>query len=253
MISADDVPHAKLARACVRPRWPMLLSLLAIAVTFLVPSSPIRAAQGENGIYVDLSLGGGAQSGLGASDGFTTELFPGPAVSGAIGYQWRQLRIEGSLFYTLLPLDGQTGPDGMERERPPPACFLCGTSSINGNLSALALMVTAYLDLDLGDSTRLYLGGGAGTARVAADYEFDALVVGFPTDESISFIDDSDNVLAYQVRVGLSFDVTDSSEFYLGYRYFATDDQTFNVEGGGRLEQDGLGMHIGELGYRLHF
>lgn len=211
---------------------------------------------GNNGAYLDLSIGGGALNSLGDSDGFTTDFLPGPMISGAIGYKWRRLRFEGSVLYAEFLIDEQTGPGGTERERPPPPtlCFLCGTSGLNGDLSTLAFMANAYLDFDLGARTQLFIGGGIGAARVAAEYEFDGIVVGiFPTGESVTFIDDSETVFAYQARAGIGFGLTDNSELYLGYRYFATEDQTFDVEGGGRLQQDGLGAHMGEIGVRLHF
>lgn len=86
-----------------------------------------------------------------------------------------RLRLEGGLLHGYFLVDEQSGPGGDERPRPvPPAlCFLCGTTNLNGELSAWAFMANAYLDLDSSDNTRLYLGGGIGAARVSAEYEFD--------------------------------------------------------------------------------
>ena len=60
-------------------------------------------------------------------------------------------------------------------------------------------------------------------------------------------------VLAYQAKVGFALDLNEQSALYLGYRYFATGDLSFNTEAGGTLDQDGLGTHIAEIGYRVNF
>lgn len=225
---------------------------LAAAVMSAVLISTGGAAWAADGIYVDLSVGGGVPRDLDDSDGFTSDFSPGPTISGAVGYKWRWLRVEGEIFYTTFGLRDQIGPAG-GRPSPPPPCFLCGTGDLTGSVSALTLMANAYLDLDLTDNIRLYLGGGIGRAQVSADYHFNVTALGLPTDDEIPFVDDGDNVLAYQARIGIVFGVTERSEYYLGYRYFATGEMGFDVAGGGSLDQDGLGAHIAEIGVRYHF
>lgn len=221
----------------------LLCGLLALT------SAPGRAAEG---VYLNLGAGAGLLDDLEDSDGFTSEFWPGPSGFGSLGYKWRWLRVEGEVFYASFALSDQTGPGGA-RPAPPPACFLCGTSGMKGSLSALAFMANGYADLDLGERIRLFLGGGIGGARVSADYHANVTFLGLPTDDEIEFVDDRDGVLAYQAKAGLAFGVTDNSEIYLGYRYFATKDLRFNIEGGGRLRQDGLSAHLGEIGYRFYF
>ncbi len=234
----------------LRERWLYQFAVVVLSIALVSTGGVVRAADGP---YLDLSLGGGTLRDLDDSEGFTSEFWPGSTISGAFGFKRRWLRLEGELFYAHFALKDQTGPGGERPAPPPPLCFLCGTSDINGDLTALALMANAYFDLDLTDRTRLLLGGGIGTAQVSADYEFDVLILGLPTDDSIDVVDDQDSVLAYQAKVGFAFDVTAASEIYLGYRFFATEDLSFDFESGGKLEQDGLGAHIGEVGFRYHF
>ena len=224
---------------------------IAAALALAAGLTRVGTARAADGPYLSLGLGAGFLEDLDDSDGFTTEFWPGPILSGALGYKWKLIRFEGEVFYGYFLVDDQNGPEG-SRTRPSSPCFLCGVSDVNGDLTALALMANAYVDLNLTDRTSLYLGGGVGGARVSADYHFDITVLGLPAGE-IDVVDDHDQVLAYQAKVGFALDLNEQSALYLGYRYFATGDLSFNTEAGGTLDQDGLGTHIAEIGYRVNF
>jgi opacity protein-like surface antigen len=231
-------------------RWCAALFLttaLPLGLALAVAGAPAQAAEG---IYLGLHGGGGVLQDIDDADGFTSEFFPGGAVSGAVGYKWRWLRLEGEILYADFSLDDQTGPDG---ERPPPPCFFCATEDLSGSISALAFMANAYVDWDLNDRFRLQLGGGVGLARVDATYEFEVTLLGLPTDEDIEVVDDSDSVAAYQAKAGVAYALTERSELYIGYRFFGTEGPSFNREDGGDLDLDGLRAHIGEVGYRFFF
>lgn len=227
------------------------MKALTAALTLTVALITAQAARADDGPYLSLGIGAGFLQSLDDSDGFTTEFWPGPVFSGAAGYKWSSFRFEGEVFYGYFLVDDVSGPNG-SRSRPSTPCFLCNVSDANGDLSALALMANAYVDLDLTENTSLYLGGGVGGARVSADYHFDVTFIGLPAGE-IDFVDDKDQVLAYQAKIGLQFALNDHSDFYLGYRYFATGDLSFRTTEGGSLDQDGLATHIGEVGYRVYF
>ena len=95
-------------------------------------------------------------------------------------------------------------------------------------------MGNIYYDLQTGGNVRPYLGLGLGFATVEA------------TSSDLD-IDDSDTGLAYQLMLGLGFDVGNDVTLVGGYRYFATDDPTID---GTKVEYE---THNIEVGVRVAF
>lgn len=85
-----------------------------------------------------------------------------------------------------------------------------------GDIESTAFMVNVLVDFSEQSSFSPYLGGGLGIAHVEAD--------GFGVNSISNVVSDGESVLAYQVIAGASWDISQSTEIFGEYRYFATDD-----------------------------
>jgi opacity protein-like surface antigen len=88
-----------------------------------------------------------------------------------------------------------------------------GSFSLNdgGDVSATSLMGNAYYDFNNESSFTPFIGGGLGFANV--EYDLDNM------DSK-----EDDNVMAYQMMLGVGYAMTEQLNIDLQYRYFATAD-----------------------------
>jgi opacity protein-like surface antigen len=96
-----------------------------------------------------------------------------------------------------------------------------------GDIESTAAMVNLLVDFSEQSSFSPYLGGGLGFAHVETD--------GFGVSTIPNVLSGGESVLAFQVMVGASWDISQSAEIFGEYRYFATDDpsvQTSAATGG---------------------
>lgn len=107
----------------------------------------------------------------------------------AVGKQFELFRLEGEAAYRTNDIDGIGG----------------------GEVEAMSGMLNGYLDFDM-LQFRPFVGVGLGMANIDLDS---------------GFLNDDDNVFAYQGIVGLAFDVHQVG-LDVGYRYFATEDPKFS-------------------------
>ena len=159
---------------------------------------------------------------------FETEPFPGYALTGAAGLDFGLLRVEGELFYNVYDLD---------------TIDAAGVNfDADGSFKTLAGMGNVFVDLPLAVVTP-FIGAGIGYADVEADnFQFDGTAL----------VDDSDTVLAWQLRAGIAFAVFPLTDMTIGYRYFVTDDLEMS-NSLGDVDIEGLKSHILELGLRVTF
>ena len=108
-----------------------------------------------------------------------------------------------------------------------------GSGSNNGDISTISLMVNGYYDFMPKETICPFIGAGIGYANVEGDF-----------DELGS---EDDNVLAYQVAVGVAFAINPQTKIDVQYRYFDTDDGDFD-----NLEVE-YGTHNAMLGVRYSF
>jgi opacity protein-like surface antigen len=151
----------------------------------------------------------------------------------AVGYDYGPARLEAEVAYRQNDFDkfkGQFLGFGFE-------------DSADGDVSATSLMVNAYWDLPTGGPITPYIGGGVGFANVSFNEVED---LGF------EFIDDDDNVLAYQAAAGIAFDINPNLALDLGYRYFATEDPELEDDFGDEFETE-YDSHNVSLGLRFMF
>ena len=165
----------------------------------------------------------------GTFDG-TQEFDNGYGLGAAIGYRPRytnsladNLRFELELGVMDSEIDNFTLNSG-------------GTQAIDGDVQAVRLIANGFIDFNLTEQLRPYIGGGLGAARIDVE-------------------NDEDTVFAYQGMAGIFYTPTSFpvAEFGLGYRYFGTSDPTFTDPATGtRLDME-YNAHSLEAGVRLYF
>lgn len=113
---------------------------------------------------------------------------------------------------------------------------LWSSSSVeSGELTSFAIMANVWLDLCPDDAIHPYIGGGIGWA----DAELE-----------VGSYSTSDSGFAWQVGVGVGFDITDSTRIDVMYRFFDIPDAEFLHEDGSDL---GLDYEVSELTVGLRF
>lgn len=112
--------------------------------------------------------------------------------------------------------------------------------SFDADLGLHAFMLNGLVNLKIGDSPiGVYAGGGVGYVYSTVDL---AAVAGFPVDG-----DENDSTFAYQLRGGLTLDVTDDIMLFGGVRWFNASEPDFD---GVEVELETLDI---EFGVRLYF
>jgi len=168
----------------------------------------------------------------GAGGHFDTSADPGFAVNGAVGKEFGNgFRAEGELGYRQLSLDHVTSYGGG-----------LGSGGAGGDAEAFSVMGNGYYDFDTGGPIKPYIGAGLGFAQVSLSNA---------TVNGRSLVDDEDLVFAYQAMAGVGYQVNPKGTLFLGYRYFAVDDPSFNSAIG--PVQSEMATHNVEVGYRLAF
>lgn len=96
-----------------------------------------------------------------------------------------------------------------------------GSLNADGSLTNLAFMANAAYAMPLSPLLRPYLMAGVGMAMV------DAELTGI---EGLTFdpVDDDKTVFAYQVGVGVTYPLTEAMAFDVSYRFFGTEEVTFD-------------------------
>ena len=93
----------------------------------------------------------------------------------------------------------------------------------NGDIKTLSAMINGFYDIPLGAPVTPYVGGGVGVARI----ELDNIVI-----RGVSIAGSQDTVFAYQLGVGIGYDIIESTTVDIGYRYFRTANPKFrNTKG----------------------
>lgn len=95
-----------------------------------------------------------------------------------------------------------------------------GKIDVDGDVTTVSFMGNAYYDFKNESSFTPFIGGGLGYANV--EYDFDKI-----EDDKVNDKED-DDVMAYQVMLGMGYAATDHLSIDLQYRYFATVDPELN-------------------------
>lgn len=184
----------------------VVLACLFILLALPALSFGAEPTAPKPGPYVSAYLGGTLKpdSDITGPD-FTgkIEYKPGFAVTGAGGYNFGMVRIEGELGYQRNDMDKFVCKSGD-----------CGSGSMKGNIYAVSGMANVYLDFVNSSPFTPYIGGGIGAAFISADFD----------ETSGSNLREDNTVFAYQGTAGLAYAINPHMSLDLKYRYFGTTD-----------------------------
>lgn len=237
--------------------WPARISNAIIGLALVVITATAAAA--ENGPYFSTALGLGAPGDVDGTGGVNTRLGGGFSGNVALGYRLGGFRLEAEISGQAYSVEGQT-ENGAMRFAP---------FEVEGKVSVGSLMGNLYYTIGRSWPVRPYIGLGAGIAKVSARYFYVEPDPPTPLERRIAFVvcpfctlsesneiqvlDDSDEVRAYQVTLGATTRITESSEGFLQYRFFMTEDAEFADVGGNLFVQKGIRSHNVMIGARWFF
>ncbi|MBQ0712860.1 MAG: porin family protein [Porticoccus sp.] len=98
--------------------------------------------------------------------------------------------------------------------------FGCGSNGLGGELETTLLLANVYYDFMPNETWHPYLSAGVGVAR------HDGTLSASNGALSVSASGD-DNVFAYQLGAGISYDASERVQLVLGYRYLSSSDPEF--------------------------
>lgn len=160
-------------------------------------------------MYMNGSLGAVWQvdSDLSQSDGTKgkAEYDTGFGITGALGYDFGQFRVEGEVGYRKNDYD-KVGASGQPKV------------NAGGDVTAWDLMVNGYFDIETKTPFTPYIGGGIGGVFLDSS----AVNAG-----GITISSDNDSVFAYQVIAGVAYTFSKVWMMQLEYRFLGTTDPTF--------------------------
>lgn len=121
-----------------------------------------------------------------------------------------------------------------------------GGVTSTGTLSNAGLMFNGYYDIRTNSSWTPYFGGGLGYSRVTMD----KLATG-----GVVLIDDHDDAFSWQVKAGVAYEFSESLVLEANYRYYGTDNLTFDPPAGGttKTTAEGTRSHNAAVELRFHF
>ncbi len=185
--------------------------------------------------YTTLNLGLTHAPDVKDSLNVTTKLNNGMGVSAALGYRYGEnMRAEAEVLYGKNSVDTltDTAVNGGNSE------------NAGGRVSTLALMANGYYDFKTNTAIVPYVGAGIGVAKISVN---DVSAPGF------TVTNDSDNVLAWQFKAGVSYPVSKRTDVTFGYRFFDTRRLSLVSDDGTRFTSDGARIHSLEIGLRYGF
>ena len=163
----------------------------------------------------------------------------GYIVGGAVGLNLGSgINLEGEVLYTksslkFLEITNIGSITGLN----------IGTSSVDGNVTALSFMANGIYQFRNKSGLTPYLLGGVGVSSISAN---DVELAG------IKIVDDDDLVFAYQLGAGLNIALDERTSLEFGYRYFATSDPSFTDAAGDEFDSE-YSSHNFLLGLRYSF
>ncbi|MDH3231534.1 MAG: outer membrane beta-barrel protein [Alphaproteobacteria bacterium] len=155
-----------------------------------------------------------------------------------LGYAFERVRLEGQFRYESFQLDN---------------LYAFSDSPIApGDLWGFGVMGNVSYDFGAPGGVRPFLGIGAGFLHLTADYREDNCFIFCSVGPRV--VRGSDTVAAGQAMAGLSVPLTAGvGDWFIGYRFLATDDIGLNVDGAGPVTLGGVKSHSVMVGVRYRF
>ena len=197
------------------------------------------------GFYWSLDFSIGSASDAEAPGVYTADLGMEFGTRLGIGYAFDRLRAELQIGYEGFSLNGL---------EPAPGSPWAGADWIEGGLTGPVMMANLFLDIGAPGGARPFLGAGLGFASLEARYQSNlyCFLICLGSDGGESVVNGSDTVAAWQGMAGISFPLgAGGGDWFLGYRYFGTDELGLNMVGVGPVIQEGVQSHSVMLGIRV--
>ncbi|WP_291315158.1 P44/Msp2 family outer membrane protein [Desulfuromonas sp.] len=204
-----------------------------ISLAFMASILLSGSAFAERGpVYISAQGGSVAMNDADLTGNFNTveiDFDPGLVLSGALGYDVGEGRIELEGAYRHNGIDGIT----LEGESFNPG----------GTFESFSLMLNSYADFPTRTPVTPFITAGAGGAYV-----------NLAEDKSLSldFETTDDLVFAYQGGFGVSCEISPRALIDLSYRYFATLDPQFDTTDGRSVDSQYATQNF-SLGFRMTF
>ena len=179
---------------------------------FGVPVPPIEVAPIEISVDTDTGFG----------------------ISGAVGYQFEDARVELDVGYNQNTVDGATINGG---EAVP----------LDGRFEVWSLSANGYYDIPTNSAWRPYIGVGAGIASLAAqNVEVNIPFVGQAA------LNESGISPIFQAQAGIAYDFSETASAFVGYRLQGIPGTQFTVEDVD-FDADTVFLHTVQAGARVRF
>jgi OmpA-OmpF porin, OOP family len=219
--------------------------VVVAAVAAAAPAA--RAAEGDwyasvygGGLYLEDAHNRGNSNPL----DFGSTAKAGYNYRAAVGvYRAPQVRVEGEIGYRRAGLDKLSLSNDNGLGAAAGMGPLTGSMTATGRTTALSAMLNAYYDYDTGSAWRPYIDAGIGAARLSMKNV---------TAGGVPVVDAFDTVFAYQLGLGIGYEVTKSLVLALEYRYFTTLDPTYRDAVGNTFNSE-FTSHNLSLGIRYRF
>ena len=201
----------------------VLLLLAGGALAQQTNPKPWYAAVGAGGAWnSDRTLSGGGVSA-------TVSTKTGLTANGAFGRyldDLRVLRVEVETLYDRSDVSNING------------------AHASGDVSNVGLMFNFLYDIHTDSSWIPYLGGGIGYSWVSYNDI---------SQNGVTALDDSNSAFSWQFKGGIAYQFNPSMAITLGYRFYQTNNLSFNDPSGLSVKTGGTKIQNAELGFRFHF
>jgi opacity protein-like surface antigen len=200
-------------------------------------------AEDDSGIYVDLSGGLNIleSTGIDVAGGAATvdnDYDVGYAAYSTFGYDYGRVWKYGGLRSEI---------EFSYRENDIDTLSIGGVSNpgSRGDVMTYGVMVNGLHDFQTGTAFRPYVGGGIGYAWSKADG------IGVP---SLTVVDDEGSDFAWQLVMGVGYELTDNATIGVDYRYFDTSANVTTTPAAGQTGNEvDLQSHSFSIGIRYRF